>query len=345
MGIVKNYHLGRRILASNLNTPSNRMPYKLTYAVTYRCNSRCTNCGIWKRESRDELTLGEIDRFFSDNPRFLWIDLTGGEIFLRDDIVDIVNVISKRCKHLHTLHFPTNGLMTERIVETTKLIKKLGINKMIVSVSIDGPPEIHDKIRGIKGGFERAIETYKQLKGVGGISVYPGMTLSGENVGLIGDTIKSIRQNDPDFSFKDLHVNIIHSSPHFYGNSIDSYPYQEISEAVKRFTRMKKFEANPISVLERAYAKGVGKYLESKKSPMPCHALTVSMFLDPDGNVFPCTMYDKKIGKIRDSNFPDIWSEKETRKTAREINALKCPQCWTPCEAYQSILANMLRKR
>jgi len=343
MELAKNYYLGRRILASNLNTSANRLPYKLIYAVTYRCNSRCTNCSIWKRESLDELTLEEIDTFFSDNPYFLWIDLTGGEIFLRNDIVDIVKIISRRCKHLHTLHFPTNGLMTDRIIETTKLIKKLSTNKIIVTVSIDGPPEIHDKIRGIKGGFERAIETYKQLKEIGGISIYPGMTISGANAGYIGDTIKSIKRHDPDFSFKDLHVNIIHSSPHFYGNSIDRYPYQEISNAVNKFMKLKRFEINPVSVLERAYAKGVEKYLESKRSPIPCHALTVSAFLDPTGNVFPCTMYNKKIGNVKDCDFKKLWKNIQTRKVAREINMLKCPQCWTPCEAYQTILANLLR--
>lgn len=343
MGIEKNYHLGKRIIASNLNTSANRLPYKLIYAVTYKCNSRCTNCGIWKRESHDELTLEEIDRFFRENPYFLWIDITGGEIFLRNDIVDIVKIISKRCKHLHTLHFPTNGLMTDKVIESTKLIKKLGLNKLIVSVSIDGPPEIHDKIRGVKGGFERTIETYKQLKTIGGISIYPWMTISGINSQQIGDTINAIKQHDSEFSFKDLHVNIVHSSPHFYGNSIDKYPYQEISKAVNKFMGLKKFEINPVSVLERAYAKRVGKYLESKRCPMPCHSLTVSAFLDPSGNVFPCTMYGRKIGNIRDSDFMEIWNNPETRKIAREINRLKCPQCWTPCEAYQTILANMFR--
>ena len=344
MGLAKNYYLGRRILASNFNTPANRLPYKLIYAVTYKCNSRCTNCSIWKRESRDELTLDEIDRFFSANPYFLWIDITGGEIFLRDDIVDIFKIISKRCKRLHTLHFPTNGLLTDKIIEKTKEIKKLGLNKLIVSVSIDGSPEIHDKIRGIKGGFERTIETYKRLKEIGGISVYPGMTLCGENAGFIGDTIKSIKQHDPGFSFSDLHVNVIHSSSHFYGNQkISDYPYHEISRVIEGFMRQKRFEISPVSFLERSYTKRVKKYLESKSCPMPCHSLTVSAFLDPTGNVFPCTMYDRKIGNIRNSGFSDIWTGKETRKIAREINKLKCPQCWTPCEAYQTILANILR--
>ena len=344
MGIAKGYYLGRRILASNLNTSANRLPYKLIYAITYKCNSRCTNCSIWKRGSQNELTLEEIDGFFSANPYFLWIDLTGGEIFLRDDVVDIVKIIAKRCKRLHTMHFPTNGLMPDKIIEDAKQIKGLGLNKLIVSVSIDGPPEIHDKLRGMKGGFERAIETYKRLKELGGISVYPGMTISGENVGFIDDTIRSIKYYDPGFQFNDLHVNILHSSPHFYGNqNTDAYPYREISKAVDGFMRLKRFGANPVSILERAYTKRVREYLESKRCPMPCHSLTVSAFLDPVGNVFPCIMYDKRIGNIRDSSFSDIWNSEERKRVAREINKLKCPQCWTPCEAYQTILANMLR--
>ena len=36
-----------------------------------------------------------------------------------------------------------------------------------------------------------------------------------------------------------------------------------------------------------------------------------------------------------------IWRDPETREVQREIWDYKCPQCWTPCEAYQTIAGNM----
>jgi MoaA/NifB/PqqE/SkfB family radical SAM enzyme len=64
-------------------------PYKLTFAITNKCNLKCKTCNIWQRKPENELTFAEIDKFFAANNYFNWIDLTGGEIFLRKDLPDI----------------------------------------------------------------------------------------------------------------------------------------------------------------------------------------------------------------------------------------------------------------
>ena len=78
---------------------------------------------------------------------------------------------------------------------------------------------------------------------------------------------------------------------------------------------------------------------------MRCHALRASCFIDSWGNVFPCTIYDRKVGSLRDVDYDlgRIWNAPETVALQREIWEYHCPQCWTPCEAYQSILGNVLR--
>jgi hypothetical protein len=61
--------------------------------------------------------------------------------------------------------------------------------------------------------------------------------------------------------------------------------------------------------------------------------------------VFPCTIYEKKLGNLRNADFDlgRIWRSAEARTLQKEIWDYKCPQCWTPCEAYQSIMGNLLR--
>jgi radical SAM protein with 4Fe4S-binding SPASM domain len=102
---------------------------------------------------------------------------------------------------------------------------------------------------------------------------------------------------------------------------------------------------HPVNVLEREYLKRVRKYLETGKTPMRCHAMRSSCFIDSWGNVFPCTIYDKKIGSLRDVDYDleKIWNSDEAARVQQEIWEYKCPQCWTPCEAYQSIMGNFLR--
>jgi len=341
---MKEFHLAKSIIASNFGT--NELPYKLTFIVTYKCNSKCTTCNIWRKKSVDELTLSEIDSFFKENPYFQWIDVSGGEIFLRKDIVDIMDIIIRRCKNLYCLHFPTNGLMTKTIVDTTKAIKKLKPYKLIISVSIDGPPEIHDKIRGVGGGFCKTVETYKELRAIKGVEVYAGMTLSEDNIDYFEETYDALQSRVSNFSYKDLHVNIASSSSFYYEKQIEISSEKKVIDTISKFMKLKKISVfNPVSMLEFAYLKKIEQYITEKRSPMSCHSLDVSLFLDPFGNIYPCNAYDKKIGNIREKGFTEIWFSSKRKNLSKEIRNLQCPQCWTPCEAYQTILASLIKKK
>ena len=97
------YLLLKKIFLSNFLRL--RFPYKLTFTLTYKCNLECKTCFIWKKKHQEELTLNEIDRFFKKSNSFSWIDLTGGEIFLREDLLDILEIIFKHCRNLCILHF------------------------------------------------------------------------------------------------------------------------------------------------------------------------------------------------------------------------------------------------
>ena len=75
-------------------------PFKLTFCLTFWCNYRCETCNIWKMKPRDELRLEEIREFFKRSPGFSWVDLTGGEVWLRKDFVDICEALTTSCKNL-----------------------------------------------------------------------------------------------------------------------------------------------------------------------------------------------------------------------------------------------------
>jgi hypothetical protein len=56
-------------------------------------------------------------------------------------------------------------------------------------------------------------------------------------------------------------------------------------------------------------------------------------------------MWDAPLGNLRDSAFDlrGLWQGERALVLRREIEARRCPNCWTPCEAYQSILGNLVR--
>src|SRR5262245_52909752 len=136
-------------------------PLKLNLCLTYWCQYKCKTCNIWQRTPTDELTTDEIITMVRENPRVNWVDLTGGEIFLRRDIDDVFDAILKGWPRLALLHFPTNGFQTDRIVRSAERIARFGRARTIITVSVDGDEALNDEIRGIKGGFRRQMATFK----------------------------------------------------------------------------------------------------------------------------------------------------------------------------------------
>jgi MoaA/NifB/PqqE/SkfB family radical SAM enzyme len=325
-----------------------RHPYKLTFAITNRCNYRCKTCNIWQKPSPNELSLKEIEQFFAQSPYFSWIDLTGGEIFLRKDFLSIVEVILSSCRRLLLLHFPTNGYLTDRIVSTVEKIAERKPEKLIITISMDGDESLNDEIRGIPGGWRRQIETFKRLRKLAGVRTVLGMTLSALNAGQFERAFQAVRRECPGVTYDDFHVNIAHISPHFFGNAEnDLYQgsQEAVIETVNHYRDLRRFPLHPVPFLEKQYLKRVERYLRTKRTPLRCQALSASCFLDPQGNVYPCSIYDHRLGNIREIDYDLIrlWNSEESVRLQQEIWAFQCPHCWTPCEAYQSILGSLFR--
>src|SRR5262245_57799479 len=131
MPLARYAALAGRALEANVRRPDH--PFKLTFCLTYWCNYRCETCNIWKMQPRDELRLDEIRTFFRKSRRFLWVDLTGGEPWLRKDFVDICEAVTSNSPRLVLLHFPTNGYLTDKIVAGTREIARMGAPRLIVT--------------------------------------------------------------------------------------------------------------------------------------------------------------------------------------------------------------------
>lgn len=143
-----------------------RLPSGVVYEATMRCNLHCEFCYVGtllniEGEWREELPLDVLRRAFPDQEG-LQVSLTGGEIFMRKDILGVMDVFREKgyvCGYL-----TTNGTIIneERAAALADLASK-GFLKHI-SVSIDGPGEMHDKARGVKGTFERTAAGLRRLQ-------------------------------------------------------------------------------------------------------------------------------------------------------------------------------------
>jgi radical SAM protein with 4Fe4S-binding SPASM domain len=342
------YALAKRAAQANLGRLD--FPFKLTFCITFWCNYRCETCNIWKMKPRDELRLDEIQRFLRQAPGLLWIDLTGGEVTLRKDFPQVCEAVLESCPDLMLLHFPTNGYLTDKIVAAAEAVVRhpRRPEKFIVTVSTDGDEETNDRIRGVAGGWRRQLETFRALRALPGVDVVLGMTLSQSNVDHFPQAFAAAQGAVPDLRPDEFHVNIVHESPHYLGNTdlglradVDK---RRLADAIDAYAERRGIPLGPVGYLERTYLAHVRDFLESGRTPMRCHALSASCFVDSFGNVFPCTIYDRRLGNLRevDYDLARIWRAPETAAVQREIWHYDCPQCWTPCEAYQSIMGNFV---
>ena len=342
--------LARRAAGANLGRLD--FPFKLTFCITFWCNYRCETCNIWKMKPRDELRLDEIQRFFRQAPDLLWVDLTGGEVTLRKDFPAVCEAVLDGCPDLLLLHFPTNGYLTDKVVAACEAVlsHRRPPEKFIVTVSLDGDEETNDRIRGIAGGWRRQLDTFRALRAMSGVDVVLGMTLSASNVDHFPTAYAAVQREVPDLTPDEFHVNVVHESPHYLGNTDLGLRRRvdrgRLADAIEHYARFRGIPRGPVGYLERAYLSRVRQYLETGRTPMRCHALSASCFIDSWGNVFPCTIYDRKLGSLRDVDYDlaRLWRTGDADQLQQEIWDYKCPQCWTPCEAYQSIMGNLLTR-
>ncbi|MCM0607194.1 MAG: radical SAM protein [Xanthomonadaceae bacterium] len=337
--------LSTDVLSSNFGKLG--LPYKLTYIVTKECHSRCVNCKIWRIKPQNELTLDEVTQFARNSPFLSWIDFTGGEPTDRPDFVQVVKAFLDHCPNLIFVHFPCNGLKPDRIEQVAKEIIALKPKRFVVTVSIDGPSKVNDGIRGIKGDFTSAVETYRRLSQLKELDVFVGMTLYPNNVHTLDQMVSEIQAIIPEFSYKKVHVNVPHVSGHYYGNTehTDERPSATIPDVIKSLMKKRGIPLKPFEWVERLYHNQVAKYIETGKTPIDCSSIMSSTYLAEEGTLYPCSIWDAPLGNIRQSGYSLVPLVQSARsKLMREkIKKKDCPNCWTPCDAYPSIAASIIK--
>jgi MoaA/NifB/PqqE/SkfB family radical SAM enzyme len=347
---------------------------KLVFVITKRCHSRCVYCDIWKAKDQPggldgELDDSEIARIAQANSDLQWIDFTGGEPSDRQGFAELVESFDRACPHLALAHFPTNGLATVRIAAIAERLARTLKSRLVVTVSIDGPPELNDRLRGVPRDFQHALATFAAVRRHLGVeNTYVGMTLHAHTGScgrstrkLVEETFAAVNaelavRNEPPLGWGNLHLNIPHISQHYYDNqkataavseSFASPAHRaEVAEALRfAASQTKNSGSLALRLLERAYRHEALRYLSTGDTRVPCSALLSTAYLSAKGEVYPCTIWDKPLGNVRDHDYAlaPIIHKARTNGLRADVAAGRCPRCWTPCEAYPALAASPLR--
>ncbi len=317
-------------------TLKTRAPHFITLAVTNRCNSRCTMCNIWKRSDfSDELTLDDYAKLFN-RPFFnnlKMVSLTGGEPFLRRDILQIIKLILKIDPTIK-ITINTNGLLSHIIEETTRniLSENPGID-LKLSISLDAQGEVFNKIRGINNAYSTFIGTVDKLEALRALfpeclDINISYTLLPSNYNEILNIYHFTKKRDFGFSCRPAQI-----SNHFYGNTHQQFVFSEDAlEAISKQIQNVKTERNDFIINH------IPAYLSNPKvSLVPCYSSFFSIYLDPHGNVFPCIYFDQKVGNVSQTAIEELWNSEEMLVVRRKVRDQNCPNCLTECETNRSL--------
>ncbi|MCD7739861.1 MAG: radical SAM protein, partial [Candidatus Gastranaerophilales bacterium] len=132
-------------------------PLRYFLELTYRCNLNCSFCFINENREKDEMTTKEWFDIINQIPFFSFISLVAGEVMIRADFFEILEKASQ--KTMGKVSIITNGLLLNE--ERIRLLIKY--NLLLLSVSIDGFEENHDKIRGKNGLWDNIINNLNFL--------------------------------------------------------------------------------------------------------------------------------------------------------------------------------------
>lgn len=353
MEILKNiqsmYNLSKIVIGRKTNYSKIMYPVHLTYLITKKCNSRCIMCNIWKEKKfKKELTIEELRELGKSKylKNVLFLGVSGGEPFLRKDLVESIIALTKNMKKIKQISFSTNGLLQKKIEnDIKKLLKFKKKIRIDLSVSVEGRKDKNDKIRGIKGGYKKALETIDALKKIKNnrLDISLRLAILPSNYKEIPKLYKLANEKNIGFICKPATSGGLYQNEEEFDNWSNKFTEKEKEKSIEyinrivndRFKKIKKKKGKGFEKIKKIAYNLFLKYSTNfiknpNKLVFPCYALFSSVMLEYEGSIYSCPVLYKKMGNIREKKFDDIWKGKNTKEIRRFIKKGKCP-CYTNC--------------
>lgn len=341
-------------------------PLHLTFFLTRRCNQKCSFCfylkdadnskippypPLTKGEGGDlvsaspkgeELSLDEIQQISSSLGNLLWLAFSGGEIFLRNDLVEITREFYEKNKPAIIL-FPTNGLLTDIIKKKIEAILDYCQKSIVVvKLSLDGTEYVHDSIRG-KGSFQKTMQTYNELGGL--LGRYPNFELGINTVFCASNqnnmdsllefinkldnvkthTVSLIRGEVLDEGLKDIDINTYHETLKKMESNLKNR-----TSSIYRFRGARLKAAQDILQRRLIY-----ETIRQNRQLIPCYAGRLNLVLTETGDVYPCESFSAcmKIGNIKDNEY-NLKRVLKTDRAQKVIHSIQNNSCYCTHECY-----------
>lgn len=341
----------------------NKKAVQLTFFLTQRCNAKCPYCFYLQNTNSQtdkqgkqiqnaspaELQLGEIEKISASMGDLLWLAFSGGEIFLRRDLVAISEAFYRNNRPVYML-YPTNGQTPDRIFEYIQSIASHCPNSnIIVKLSLDGLFEQHDQLRQTPGSFAKTMETYRQLSSLCG--TYKNLQL-GVNTVFCSDNqdqMEEISRFVQSLEFINTHTvslvrgNLIQDT----FKQVDLNKYLSVVDRLAERIRQKQsphygFAGGQIKIAQDILQrKLISRTMQQQRRLTACYAGRTNLVLSENGEVYPCEILNNSMGNIKDFDY-DMKKLIQSQAATTVAFSVKHGSCFCSheCHMMTNILAN-----
>lgn len=299
----------------------------INYMVSLFCPGECVNCNIWKYD-KNEITKNELDLKIFKNifkSKYLkdtnYFDLTAGESQLSSKYIDVVKIISSEKKDAF-IHTNISGWYPKKHYEVTnECLKYVKKENFRIDISLDGSEENYKKVRLVKNGYEKVMETIRLLKPLG-IKLRVTMIVYKENYKDIPWLVNFAKENDIEYFIGYArNASLLNNKENKY--IYDNKTIEDIQSLLKKVNWLnEKREPNWL------WAKSI---YQNSIPYFDCFMGKRALVIDPRGNVFPCNdcLDFLNMGNLNDYN-GDLDALLESSTAIGVLKKIKDKEC-QPC--------------
>ncbi|MFY9532326.1 MAG: radical SAM protein [Candidatus Acidiferrales bacterium] len=302
-------------------TVERHLPLSIHLDLTYRCNERCIHCYL-DHEDHGEMTSAEIKGVLEQLAAAgtLFLTFSGGEIFLRKDLFDLLAF----ARDLHfDLSLKTNALLIDE--PRARRLRSLAVRRIQISL-YSADPHVHDSITKIPGSFERSLRAIRFLQEQRlqvkiacplmkqNLNAYRSVQALAEELGVpyVLDLTITPRM-DGDKSLLALRLSATELLPVLQDPCV--HPTGPASDASMVSS----------GVLGSAASSGIAPLYDD----IPCSAGHNSCYISPYGDVYPCVQMVLPTGNLRRQTFAEIWYGSDQMQRVRAMRESQLPVCST----------------
>ena len=330
----------RDLAQSAVSTVTAIKPTVLIFNCTWVCDAKCSMCNNWKWGNRKEdLTLDQIDRIFSDSD--FWgaienLNISGGEPTTRLDLPQMVELFERRLPRMRKVGINTTGLTPARAIPMlTKIVEFCGEKGLLLSirVSIDGIGDVHDQVRNVKRGFDKALQTIEAMQQLAERSPHFQFGLASTIFAKNLDDARNIRE-----WARAKNLDIVFNMLRFTDNMLHNRDLEEKigfksreEQFMREFFLDRVAEESILSGQAFMYLHYADMIANGYHRTMPCPFQRQGLLLNPNGDLYYCEN-SKKIGNALETPARELYFSRANLEGRDTLKRETCPTCLSPCQ-------------